>query len=157
MRVDVAKLLRTGGLAAAQFGQAVLGIADYPLLQMRRRVAALIGGDSSGKDPNLVLAAADAKLRHMVDPGFAAHSEVVVYWASAVWDGWIAIAAMHKAIAKARSELTRARRHWAVVKGPAAALVATLARIGWTFTDAVTVYTDSMEEVSSKVVECTWT
>ena len=92
-----------------------------------------------------MLAAADAKLRHMVDPVFVAHSEVVVHWASAVWEGWIPIVAMHKAVAKARSELTRPKRHWAVVKGPAAALVATLAKIGWTITDAVTVCTDKME------------
>ena len=148
MRVDVARVLRTGGLAAAQFGQATLGLSDYPLLQLRRRVAGLIGGDASGKDPNLVLIAADARLRHMVDPAFAAHSEVVVHWATAVWERWIPIASLHKSVAKARMELANAKRHWAVVRGPAAALVATLARIGWTVTDAATAFTDRMEEVS---------
>ena len=43
---------------------------------------------------------------------------------------------------------TRAKRQWAVVKGPAAAVCATLARIGWTMVDATTAYTDRQLEVS---------
>ena len=147
-KVDVARVLRTGGLAAAQFGQAALGLADYPLMQMRRRVAALIGGDAAGKDPNMVLTVADARLKHMVDPAFAAHTEVVGHWALAVWERWLPIEALHKSVVKARMELAKAKRHWSVVRGPASALVATLARVGWTLVDAVTAYTDLQEEVS---------
>ena len=42
--VDIARLLRTGGLAGAQFGQAAMGMAGYSLMQLRRTAAGLIGG-----------------------------------------------------------------------------------------------------------------
>ena len=148
VRVDVARVLRTGGTAAAQFGQATMGMADYSLLQLRRRVAGLVGGEASGKDPNLVLIAADARIRHMVDPAFSAHSDVVVHWATAIWENWIPLASMQKAFLKARAELAVAKRHWSVVRGPAAAMTATLARIGWVLVDATTAYTDRLEQVS---------
>ena len=48
---------------------------------------------------------------------------------------------------RAKLELTKAKRQWAAVKGPAAAMVATLARLGWTVVDAARVYTDKREEV----------
>ena len=38
--------------------------------------------------------------------------------------------------AHAKVRLTRAKRHWDVCTGPAAAFVATAVRIGWTITDA---------------------
>ena len=145
--VDIARLLRTGGMAGVQYGQAILGVADYQLLQLRRRAAGLVGGMTAGKDPNLVLIVADARMGDMADPAFAAHADPVVNWAEAVWEGRMALEWMQKTVARAKVELTKARRQWAVVKGPAAAVVATLARLGWTMIDAVKVYTDKREEV----------
>ena len=146
--VDIARLLRTGGLAGAQFGQAALGIADYPLMQLRRRAAGLVGGAAMGKNPNMTLVCADAKLGDRADPAFAAHADVVVSWALAVWDGLLPIEVMQKSIRKAKVALVSAKRQWAVVKGPAAALVATVARLGWTVVDATLAFTDLKEEVS---------
>ena len=85
--VDIARLLRTGGLASVQFGQAAMGVADYPLMQLRRGAAGLIGGASMGKDPNMTLIAADAKLKDKADPALSAHSDAVGMWAIAVWEG----------------------------------------------------------------------
>ena len=146
--VDIARLLRTGGLAGAQFGQAALGIADYPLMQLRRRAAGLVGGAAMGKNPNMTLVCADAKLGDRADPAFVAHADVVVSWALAVWDGLLPIEVMQKSIRKAKVALVSAKRQWAVVKGPAAALVATVARLGWTVVDATLAFTDLKEEVS---------
>ena len=148
MGVDIAKVLRTGGLTAAQFGQAVHGVADYPLMQLRRKAAGLVGGAAAGKNPNLVLVAADAASGNAMDPAFAAHTDPVVHWASAVWEGWMPVEWLQRTLKNARVELTRAKRQWFVVKGPAAAVCATLARIGWTMVDATTAYTDRDLEVS---------
>ena len=89
--MDVAKVLRTGGLAAAQFGQTVHGVANYPLMKLRRKMAGLLGGASAGKDPTLVLVASDAASGNAMDPAFAAHTEPIVHWASAVWEGWMPV------------------------------------------------------------------
>ena len=146
--VDIARLLRTGGLASVQFGQAAMGVADYPLMQLRRGAAGLIGGAAMGKDPNMTLIAADAKLKDKADPAFAAHSDVVGMWAMAVWEGMLPMQMLHKSICKAKVALVEAKRPWAVVKGPAAALVASLARLGWSVIDATLAIDDLGEEVS---------
>ena len=62
--IDMTRLLRTGALAPAQFGQSCLGVADYALLQLRRAAAGAIKGATAGKQPGMVLAAADARLGH---------------------------------------------------------------------------------------------
>ena len=146
--VDIARVLRTGGLAGAQFGQGVLGVADYSLLQIRRCAAGMIGGAACGKDPNMVLIAAEARMGASADPAFSAHADTVVQWATGVWDNLLPIALLQRSLTNAKMALARARRQWAVVKGPAAALVATLARIGWTVIDATTAYDDLATEVS---------
>ena len=136
-----------GGLAGVQYGQAILGIADSQLLQLRRRAAGLVGGVAEGKNPNLVPTVADAKLGEIADPTFTAHADPKVCWAEAVWEGRMAVEWMQKTVTKAKLELTKAKRQWAVVKGLAAAMVATLARLGWTVLDAVNVYTDNFEQL----------
>ena len=96
----------------------------------------------------MILVAANAKLGDMADPAFTAHADTPVYLAVAVWENWMPIDMLQATVRKAKVELTHAKRQWAVVKGPAAALVATLARIGWTLVDAKQAYTDQQEEVS---------
>ena len=145
--VNVAKLLATGGNAATEYGQECFGVADYFLLQMRRNVAAVIGGGTAGKDHNLALIAAEASWGHRADPAFAAHEGPIVAWARAMWECWLPQKMMHCMVRRARVALVKARRPWSSVKGPGAAAVATAARIGWTVIDAATAYTDAGREV----------
>ena len=145
--IDTARLLRTGALASAQFAQACLGIGDYALLQLRRAAAGIIGGSTAGKQPGMVLAAADAKLGHRADPAFAAHAEPIGSWAYAVWDNLMPRHRMRNSVVAAKRVLTCAKRPWAAVKGPAGAMVASAARLGWTVVDACTMVTDVGEEI----------
>ena len=145
--VDTARLLRTGALASAQFAQACLGIGDFALLQLRRAAAGIIGGSTAGKRPGMVLAAADAKLGHRADPAFAAHAEPIGSWAAAVWDNLMPRQRMGNSVVAAKRVLTCVKRPWAAVKGPAGALVASAARLGWTVVDAGTIITDVGEEL----------
>ena len=66
-------------------------------------------------------------------------------WASAVREGWLPRAALRAMMAAARLRLTRARNPWAVVRGPATALMATLGRLGWLVHDAFSATTDAGE------------
>ena len=50
-------------------------------------------------------------------------------------------------MSRAKVALTRAKKQWSVVRGPAAALIATLARIGWTVADATVAVNDLCQEV----------
>ena len=63
-------------------------------------------------------------------------------WALAVWETWFPPAMMEQLMNTAISTLKNAKRVWAKVKGPAAAVVATAARIGWQVVSASQVITD---------------
>ncbi len=141
-RVNVARIVRTGGNAAMTFGQEVTGVADHILLGQRRAAAAAVSTGGEGKDIDLVLIAADADAAHgSADPAFAAHVGPLRAWAEAVWEGWFPLATMDLTIARARCRLVKARRVWSAVHSPAAAVLATAARIGWDFASATKVTT----------------
>ena len=107
----------------------------------------MIGGDTAGKDHNLALIAAEAAWGHGADPAFLAHEGPIAAWARAVLEKHLPHKLLHAMVRRARVTLVKAKRPWAVVKGPATAVIATAARIGWAFIDAVTAYTDRGREV----------
>ena len=83
-------LLRTGGIAALTFGQAVTGVSNHTLLQQRRAAAAAAAPRSgaAGQDLDLALVLADGGPRGRADPAFEAHTQPIVTWAEAVWHRW---------------------------------------------------------------------
>ena len=86
---------------------------------------------ASGKSVDLALVLADAKPGQTIDPASAAHTLPVSYWAQAVWSALRPLAAMAEAVRAAQHRIDTSKSTWAVVSGPAAALLATAARIGW--------------------------
>ena len=52
-------------------------------------------------------------------------------WAEAVWNQWLPTAALQKLVATSIGALSKAKRTWARVRGPAAAFVASAWRLGW--------------------------
>ena len=120
--VDTSRLIRTGGIAALTFGQAVTGVSNKVLLQQRRAVAAAVTRSSGGGDLDVTLAPADGSKRGRVDPAFEAHSQPIVFWATAVWHEWMARTALSKLISVARAKIAGAKNQWSEVHGPAAAL-----------------------------------
>ncbi len=140
--VSATKVLRTGGTAGMTYGQAVTGVSSHTLHQQRRAVAAAATADTSGKDIDLVLASVEPRpCKSHIDPAFPAHIAPLRAWAEAVWRRLFPIKMLDVAIASARLRLARALRPWAAVHGPAAAAVATAARIDWSFVDAATIRT----------------
>ena len=129
--VKTDRLLRTGGIAAPTFGQRALGVADSMLLGQRRAAAAATCDKACGADLDLTLVIADGRTIGSTDPAFEAHIGVVHMWALAVWENWAPRAMLARLVDKTLVRLNRAKRVWAVVYGPAAALVATLRRLGW--------------------------
>ena len=65
------------------------------------------------------------------DPGFAAHAGPIGAWAEAVWRRFLDLRSLHLLVARAKVRLCKATRTWAVVNGPAAAMLATASRLGW--------------------------
>ena len=141
-RVNVPRLMRTGGVAALTYGQAVTGVSNKLLLQQRRSVAAATVRTVGGGDLDLTLALADGSRHGRVDPAFEAHCQPIVFWAMAVWHEWLPKTALGRLIAAARARLARAKNPWAAVCGPAAAYVATASRLGWSVQGPMSVLTD---------------
>ena len=145
--VGVARVLATGGHAVASYGLACNGMGDYQLLQVRRAAAGIIGGSSAGKDPNMVLIAESAKVGWAVDLAFAVHVEAIGAWADALWHDRLPVKLLNYSVAKAKRALLAAKRPWGVVRGPAGAMTASAARLGWTVVDATTAVTELGRQV----------
>ncbi len=148
-RVDTARLMRTGGTAALTYDEAIMGVAPSLLLQQRRAVAAAAApaAGTAGQSIDMALLVEDELAGARADPAFPAHLEPIGRWALAVWEQWLPRGALMKIAAAARRRLVAAARPWAVVKGPAAAFVASATRLGWHVHSALSVTLDDGEQL----------
>ena len=136
-----ATVLRTGGTAALTYGQSTMGVSNTMLLAQRRAVAAASVASGAG-ELELTLVMADGSLKGRADPAFAAHEAPIGLWAEAVWERWLPRSATQKLVQQAQRTLANRTSPWAVVRGPAAAFVASAERLCWKVIDHVTVDTD---------------
>ena len=68
-----------------------------------------------------------------LDPAFDAHTLPIKQWAQAIWDNTYTQTELSQAIRLARLQINNAKGSpWNVVTGPAAAILLTMQRIGWT-------------------------
>ena len=147
--IDSARLVKTGGIQRMTYGVEITGVSDSLLYRQRKAAAkaAMPGVAGSGVDE--ILFAADlGGGRASVDPAFAAHCAVIGTWAEAVWRRFMGLPELRLMVAEAKIRLCRAKRVWSVVYGPAAALMATAARIGWDITGATTAIDDKGNSIS---------
>ena len=126
------------------FGEAITGVSDSMLHTQRTSAAKAAAPPAGycGQDLDLALTMADASANGRADPAFDAHKVPIATWALAVWEEWIPMAMLERITNDAINSLRKAKSVWATVKGPAAAVVATAARIGWKMVSAATVITD---------------
>ena len=94
---------------------------------------------------DLALMLADENARSGADPAFDAHLMPIGDWATAVWEGWMPERAMERLVARAKQRHKNAKNVWAKVKGPAAAMVASCRRLGWTVVNSTELRTDQGE------------
>ena len=141
-RVQTDRVLRTGGISAMTFGQRVIGVSDSALLQQRRAAVSATCDRACGADLDLALIVADGTTIGAADPAFEAHIGVVYMWSLAVWESWIPPLVLDRLVAATQRRLSTAKRIWTVVYGPAAALVASLARLEWKVVSATCFTTD---------------
>ena len=145
MKVNPARVIRTGGKAAVVYGQAVTGVSNSFLEAQRRAVAAAVApsNGTGGQQVDMALMLADGGPRGRADPAYDAHTLPIGEWAKAVWEERLPRPALAALAAQAKLQLARAKRIWATVKGPGAAMVASCARLQWTVLDAFRLKTDA--------------
>ena len=142
--VDTAMLVRTGGVAALMHGYMAIGVAPSMLLQQRRTASAAAAPSSGlgGQELDLSLALADGSLKGKAGPAFVAHSDVLLHWATAVWNKWVPYHKLQAALDDAKRRIASSQQPWRVVYGPAAALVCTAGRLNWEVISATELRTD---------------
>ena len=95
--------------------------------------AKALSAEGGGKSFELSLYVADGSTGTL-DPAFQAHVQPLHSWALACWQGWQNHEVMEKALVRAQGRVLHdGQPQWSFVSGPAAATVASAARIGWTF------------------------
>ena len=94
---------------------------------------------------DLALTLADENAKAGADPAFDAHLMPIGDWAASVWESWMPERAMERLAAKVKQKLRKAKNPWAKVKGPAAAMVASCQRLGWTVVNSTKLRTDQGE------------
>ena len=148
--VNTARVIRTGGLAALCYGPETMGVSNSMLLSQRRLVApaAAPGAGTCGQDIDLAFVLGDGGPLGKADPAYPAHSIPICHWAMAVWEVWLPLKMLQSMVASAMIKLTGAASPWGRVTGPAAAVVASAARLGWFFIDATLVKTDQGRELN---------
>ena len=144
-KVEVARLLRTGGIAALTYGQESMGVSNTALLSQRRAVAATLATEGNG-DLDLRLALADGTGKAKVDPAFAAHLQPIGSWAEAVWSTWLPHGTLASLMQRTADRFYLGIA-WAKVHGPAAACYASARRLGWHIKSAFVFNTDIGQEL----------
>ena len=145
--ISTSRLLRTGAKAAMTYGQAILGVSNI-MLRDQRRTAAVIsapGAGSVGQNLDLALILAGENARSGADPAFDAHTMPIGDWATAVWESWMPERTMERLTIITKKKLKKAKNVWAKVKGPAAAMIASSRRPGWTVINSTKLLTDQGE------------
>ena len=121
---------------AMTYGVETAGVANVTLMHMRSITASAVAPEACGKNPDLVLHAIDAA-GSTIDPAFAAHTQPFRYWALAIWQTWVCLQELQEAFFAAEEHLRSGKATlWHKVAGPAAALLATAWRLGWTLHSA---------------------
>ena len=146
-------MLREAGIETAQVARAVavpsilysvetIGLSDTALNTARSVVSAAGNANTGGRQPDLALAISDGSNRTL-DPAFEAHANPIKYWALSVWERWYCQSELTDSISEARKMLSGCKASpWAVVKGPAAAVLLTMKRIGWELIDSASAKDD---------------
>lgn len=129
--VNSLQMVRAAGPPAFLYGAETIGVSDTTLNNMRTAVASSIAYQAGGKNTDITLFAMDGAYG-TTDPAFLAHSYPVQYWALAWWESWFTPEVMQVAFGEAAIKLAKAKGSWwSVVAGPAAAMLASVYRIGW--------------------------
>ena len=122
-----AVLARASVNPALLYGVGVTGMSGTDLRTARVLCRSAFQISTAGRSLTLDLAMAGEG----TDPAIRAHVEPVQYLCRALWDDWLPRAVILRALSGAASRVAHAARPWAVVRGPASGLAATLLRVGW--------------------------
>ena len=127
----VDKRLRIGGAKAMTYGEGIMWVSDSMLRNQRRTTgtASSPAGGPGGQNLDMQLMLTDGGPKGKADPAVDAHELHIGQWVMAVWETWQPRCSMIRTVVVKLPILIRAPRPWSRVYGPAAAFIATCARL----------------------------
>lgn len=138
--------VRGAAIPAMLYGCDTMGVADSMVNDACVVAAEALAPPTSGKKPTLVLHAASVHSQD-VNPAMTANVLPIKAWSTAWWEAWKQPDMLMDTFIKADAKIARATSNkWAAVSGPASAVVATCARLGWRSDDG-RVFTDDVGNV----------
>ena len=150
-KVSAARVLRTGGTCALTYGNRPLVFPIPFSWHSAGRLRPPLASTTAGPISTFSLIIADDWNGHSADPAFEAHAGVALMWSLAIFEHWVDIEDAHLLIASTLKRLA-GKTTWARVFGPAAAIIVTLRRIGWTVHSATEWETDLRRPVNLRLL-----
>ncbi len=145
--VSSVRITRAAGTPMITYGVETTGMANTHLTQARRAIAHAVAAEAGGKNFELVLYTADGPYGTL-DPAFDAHVVPLFMWAMAHWQRWQPHLALQEAADHAKDKVIKGGKAvWSTVTGPAAAVVASAHRIGWSIVGGRHIHCDDGEEL----------
>ena len=124
-------MVQATGASAMLYGVDGIGVSDTMLQHARTAAARAAAPQAGGKNTDSVFHAIDGAAG-TADPAFNAHVLPIKQWTQGIWDHTYTHEELTQATRFARPKVAHAKGSpWAVVTGPAAALIVTMERIDW--------------------------
>lgn len=136
---QVLKLAKTGGLPSIRYGDSAIGASDADLDRARRLVASTAGCAGGGRSHVIAMMLKDARSESgssKLDPIFSFTTGVVHALAQEVWSQHLPLRLLDRSVRHQSRRLATSTRPWRLARGPAAATILTLRRIGWSMPSA---------------------
>ena len=125
-------LTLTGSIAGVLWGSEVLGFTLTQLQSVRVDAAKATYRLSRGQNAaTTMLANAKAAGAKNIDPAFRHHRQVILAWATGVWEGTPDLDTMQAALCGSLARLSHLKRPWCGATDAVATFVLTLFRLGW--------------------------
>ena len=124
----VARFVAPGHNAVGSWGLRATGATDGEIFGMRASAASVATKLAPGQSAVQALTAAGFGA---LDPALVANAGPVEEWAIAVWEGFPSLTLLNLALKDAQARAEASRFSWSIASDGAAALVLTLARLGW--------------------------
>ena len=136
---------RAGPTAVALWGMAAIGLPPGKLYRLR--MVTLKSHTKVAKGSSVALRLTASAQGRRFDPARVHHGEVVLQWATCIWEGYPRLHVLQTCLEGAAHHLHGRSYPWMAASDPACVFLLTMSRLGWAVRSATRLVTDQGLEV----------